>query len=44
MSMGWDYVSELWLPTGLLFNTPEDIWDGEPRYIDIDREKSKNSD
>jgi hypothetical protein len=42
--MGWDYVSELRLPTGLFFNTPEDIWDEEPRYIDTDREKSKNSD
>jgi hypothetical protein len=42
MSMGWNYVSELRLPTGLLF-IPQVIFKyGEPRW-NIDREKPRNS-
>jgi hypothetical protein len=39
MSMGWDYVSELRPPTGLLF-VPQVIYEyGEPRWNEIDRRK-----
>jgi hypothetical protein len=38
MSMGWDYVSELQPPSGLLF-IPQMIYEhGEPRWNDTDRE------
>jgi hypothetical protein len=41
--MGREYVSELRPSTGLLF-MPQVIWGyGNPRWIDIDREKRKNS-
>jgi hypothetical protein len=43
MSMGWDYVSELRPPVGLLF-IPQMICErGEPRWNDIDRGQPKNS-
>jgi hypothetical protein len=43
MSMGWNYVSELQPPTGLLF-TPQVIYEyGEPRSSDIDRENCDSS-
>jgi hypothetical protein len=39
MSMGWDYVSELWPPMGLLL-IPQIIYEyGEPWWNDIDRKK-----
>jgi hypothetical protein len=39
MSVGLDYVSELWPPTGLLF-IPYVIYErGEPWWNDIDKEK-----
>jgi hypothetical protein len=39
MPMEWDYVSELLLPTGLLF-IPRVIYEyWEPWYIDVDRGK-----
>jgi hypothetical protein len=43
MSMGWDYVSELRLPAGLLFIHQMIHEYGEPRWNDIDRGKPKNS-
>jgi hypothetical protein len=43
MTMGRDYVSELQLPTGLLF-IPQVIYEHEePRQYDIDRGKSHDS-
>jgi hypothetical protein len=43
MSKGWDYVSELWPPTGLLF-IPQVIHEnGEPWWNDIDSGKLKHS-
>jgi hypothetical protein len=43
ISMRWDYVSELWPPTGLLF-APHTIYEyGELRWNDIDRRDPKNS-
>jgi hypothetical protein len=43
MSMGWDHVSELRPPTGLLF-IPQMMYEyGDPRWNDIDRGKPKNS-
>jgi hypothetical protein len=43
LSMEWDYISELWPPTGLLF-IPQMIYEyGELRLNDIDRRKPKNS-
>jgi hypothetical protein len=42
MSMGWDYVSELRPPTGLLF-IPQIIYEhGEPRWNAMDRGKPNN--
>jgi hypothetical protein len=42
MSMGWDDVSELWLPVGLLF-IPQMMYEcGEPWWNGIDRAKPKN--
>jgi hypothetical protein len=43
MSMGLDYVSELRLPTGLLFILKVIFEYGELRLNDIDRGKPKNS-
>jgi hypothetical protein len=42
MSTGWDYVSELRPPTGLLFISPDDsLYEhGEPWWDDIDRGNS----
>jgi hypothetical protein len=43
MPMGWDYVSELRPPTGLLF-IPQMIYDsGEPRWNSSDKKIPKNS-
>jgi hypothetical protein len=43
MSMGWDYVSELQSPTGVLF-LPQMIYKyGIPRWNNIDRGTPKNS-
>jgi hypothetical protein len=43
MSMGWGYVSELRIPTGLLF-IPQVIYEcGEPWWNDSGRIKPKNS-
>lgn len=40
--MSWDYVSELWLPAGLLF-MPQIIYDyEEPLRNDIDGGKLNN--
>jgi hypothetical protein len=42
MSMGWDYIHELWPPAGLLFN-PQMICEyGEPWWNGIDERKPKN--
>jgi hypothetical protein len=43
MSMGWDYVSELQPPTGLLFISQLTYEYREPRWNDTDREKPKNA-
>jgi hypothetical protein len=41
MSMGCDFVSELWPQMGQLF-IPQVIYEyGEPRWNDIDREKTE---
>jgi hypothetical protein len=42
MSMGWDYISELRLPSDLLFITKM-IYEKEPWWNDIDRGKPNNS-
>jgi hypothetical protein len=43
MSVGLEYVSELRLPSGLLFAPPQLMYEnGEPRRNDIEREKLKN--
>jgi hypothetical protein len=41
--MWWGYVSELRLPTGLLFIPQIIYWHGRPRWNDIDRTKAKNT-
>jgi hypothetical protein len=42
MSMGWNYVSELWPPTGLLF-IPQMIYEyGEPQWNDTDGENRRS--
>jgi hypothetical protein len=41
ISMGWDYVSELRLPAGLLFNLQMIYEFGEPRWNDTDRENRR---
>jgi hypothetical protein len=41
-SVGWDYNSELWPPTNLLF-FPPDIWEWRPWWNDTDRGKPKKS-
>jgi hypothetical protein len=39
MIMGWDYVSDLWPPTGLMF-IPQMIYEyGESQWNDIDMGK-----
>jgi hypothetical protein len=43
MSMGWDYVSELPLTTGLLFISQMIYESGEPRWNDTDSVKPKSS-
>jgi hypothetical protein len=43
MSMGWNYVSELRPPTGLLFILNMIYGHEETRWNDIDRGKPKNS-
>jgi hypothetical protein len=43
MSMGWDYVSELQPPTGLLFKPQVIHKHGEPWWNNTDRGKMKNS-
>jgi hypothetical protein len=43
MSMGWDYVSELWPPTGLLFNPQVIYEDWEPLWNDIEGGWNLNS-
>jgi hypothetical protein len=39
MSMGWDHISELWPPTGLLFISQEIYEYGEPWWNDVNRGK-----
>jgi hypothetical protein len=41
MSMGWDYISELWPQTGLLFISRTIYEYGLPRWNDIDRWKNE---
>jgi hypothetical protein len=42
MSMGWDYITELQWPTGIVVHAVGDIWVCEPLWNDIDGRKLKN--
>jgi hypothetical protein len=44
MSMGWDDVSELWPPTGLLFISQAINEYGQPQWNDIEKGQPNISD